>query len=556
MSDRTMPPGGMIASISPIDPRALMIALNQACYEWCLETDHVSWSAGAARVLGIADQAALASGRAFAQLLDFEAPGGRHEAILHGGAGAAGSGTAYCLRYACRPAGSGRKRWIEDRGRWFAGPDGRPARARGLLRVVADCAEDEAGPSQHAGLGHRLGRVLAKACETGRRAALLLVAVDGLAAIEAEHGAVTADAVAAQVMRSLRRVLRVGDDLVSVADGRFALVLAGCDAADLPRAAERFRSSVAAAAVDAPAGTIHPSISIGGAVLLPTAPDGAAALHRAQHALDRCARESPGGFMTLASDADEGATPGAAGLIASALEEDRLFLAFDPIIDLRGQGGPAGPSPFRARSLVRTPAGATPWQPAQLSRDGDAAVARRFALRLIELADATLARHPEVEIVLPLPEGVIPPAGGEDRPRLTLELDEAVARADLDRGGALARAIRASGARLGVTGFGGGHLSFEAVKALEADRITLHGALVETAVQVAHGRFALRSLVEAAVQRSLAVGAEWVDDEATAQLLAGWGCDRLQGAVAGALRLDLPRPKAGLRPEPVMMTGT
>jgi hypothetical protein len=30
------------------------------------------------------------------------------------------------------------KLWIEDTGRWFAGPDGRPARAHGTMRVVTE----------------------------------------------------------------------------------------------------------------------------------------------------------------------------------------------------------------------------------------------------------------------------------------------------------------------------------------------------------------------------------------------------------------------------------
>ena len=554
MSDRTVPAVGTSNDSATIDPRALLIALNQASYDWCLETDLLAWSAGAAHVLGIGDKATLASGKAFARLLDFDTPGGRHEAIIHGTPGKAGEGVAYCLRYAYRPDGNRRRRWIEDRGRWFAGPDGRPASASGLVRIVAECAEDEAGVTGHGSPGTVLGHALARAVETGRPAALFLVSINRLDGIHTTFGAVIADVVAAQVMRSLRKVLRIGDSLISIADGKFALVLSGCDAADLPQAAERFGHAVATLSIEAEGGTIRPTISIGGVRIAPDAEDPASALHAAQRALDRCEREKSEGFVVLSGPDEAGtAVVGAAQLLAAALNEDRLFLAFDPVLDVRNMGHLL----FRARAFMRTPGCRAPWLAARLTPDCDRALARRFALRLIDLAGAVLARHPGIQLALPLPILVAPPAGpGDTISRLTIELDEAVARADLDQGGRYCRAIRITGARLGVTGFGGGHLSFEALKNLQADRVTLHGALVETADQVAQGRFALHSLIEAACQHQIAIGADWVDDEAIAHLLAGWGCDRLQGAVAGPLRLDLPRPRAVGRQQPLALTGT
>ena len=45
----------------------------------------------------------------------------------------------FLTEYRIRPdAGAGAKLWIEDSGRWFAGPDGRPARAHGTVRVVTE----------------------------------------------------------------------------------------------------------------------------------------------------------------------------------------------------------------------------------------------------------------------------------------------------------------------------------------------------------------------------------------------------------------------------------
>ncbi|CAM5775400.1 GGDEF-domain containing protein [Labrys miyagiensis] len=556
MFDSAVPGSGTRVEKAKLDPRALLIALNQASYEWCLETDRLTWSAGAARVLGVDDEDAIASGKAFAGLIDFETPGGRHEAMMQGALGGLVEGVPYCLRYACRAQDGGKKRWIEDRGRWFAGPDGRPAFARGLMRVVAECAEEEAG-SLRSPTGGVLDRGLAfsltKACENGRQAGLFLVSIDRLGRIHAEFGPVVADVVSAQVMRGLRAVLRIGDSLASVADGKFALVLSGCEAGDLGAAAERLQRAVVRVRVETEKGEIAPIVSVGGVHIGPTSVDAGTALHAAQCALDRCERETPGGFAVFAEDDARIAAAGAAQRLAAALNEERVFLAFEPVLRARH----AGPALFRARAFIRGAGSAPPWQPAHLTPDCDRALARRFALRLVDLAGAALSRHPGVEVMLPIPVVVEPPRRtGNAYDRLTIELDETLAKADLHNTGRYCRAILASGARLAVTGFGVGHLSFADLASLGVRHVTLNGTLVETAGQVAQGRYALRCLIEAAVSHDVGVGAEWVDDETVAQQLTEWGCDRMLGTLAGPLRLELPRPRGAGRQQAMAMTGT
>ncbi len=556
MFDSAVPASGTCVEKSPLDPRALLIALGQASYEWCLETDRLTWSAGAAKVLGIHDEREMESGKAFAGLIDLDTPGGRHEAMIQGTSGGPVEGVSYCLRYACRAHGRGGRRWIEDRGRWFAGPDGRPASARGLVRVVAECAEDEAGALRSpAGgvLDSSFAFSLAKACEGGRQAGLFLVSIAHLDRIHAEFGPVAADAVSAQVMRGLRAILRIGDSLASVADGKFALVLCGCESGDLAHAAGRLHRALAKVGIETEAGPIAPVVSIGGVHIAPASVDAGTALHAAQCALDRCERETPGGFAAFAEDDARIAAAGAAQRLAAALNEERVFLAFEPVMATRETWREL----FRARAFIRGPNTSSPWQPARLTPDCDRALARRFALRLVDLAGAALARNPGVEVALPLPVVVEPPRRlGDAYDRLTIELDEALAKSDLDNNGRYCRAILAAGARLAVTGFGGGHLSFADLGVLGVGRVTLNGALVETAGQVAQGRYALRCLIEAAVAEGIAIGAEWVDDETIARQLAGWGCDRLLGGVAGPLRLDLPRPRGAGRQKPMALTGT
>jgi EAL domain-containing protein (putative c-di-GMP-specific phosphodiesterase class I) len=57
-------------------------------------------------------------------------------------------------------------------------------------------------------------------------------------------------------------------------------------------------------------------------------------------------------------------------------------------------------------------------------------------------------------------------------------------------------------------------------------------------------RAVVQALVGLAKRLGLEVVAEWVQDEASANLLASWGCDYLQGELIGLARLDRPWGKA------------
>jgi EAL domain-containing protein (putative c-di-GMP-specific phosphodiesterase class I) len=50
----------------------------------------------------------------------------------------------------------------------------------------------------------------------------------------------------------------------------------------------------------------------------------------------------------------------------------------------------------------------------------------------------------------------------------------------------------------------------------------------------------VQALVDLAKRLGLKTVAEWVQDEASAQLLAEWGCDYLQGALTGLAAIERP----------------
>ena len=101
------------------------------------------WSDNAAAVLGVADPADIASGRGFAQRIEAEDGQSRVDAIQQATQSDDGEGVPYQVQYAFRRDGGGEKIWLEDTGRWFAGADGKPLRAHGIVRAINERHERE-----------------------------------------------------------------------------------------------------------------------------------------------------------------------------------------------------------------------------------------------------------------------------------------------------------------------------------------------------------------------------------------------------------------------------
>jgi EAL domain-containing protein (putative c-di-GMP-specific phosphodiesterase class I) len=119
------------------DPRKILDSIGQTVYDWDLHSDRISWAPNAGSVLGIALDA-MRTGRAFGEFLSHDSEISRHEAILRSAAVDLGRGAPFQICYGLTPPDRPRDAtiWVEDAGRWFAGPDGRPARAHGLVRVM------------------------------------------------------------------------------------------------------------------------------------------------------------------------------------------------------------------------------------------------------------------------------------------------------------------------------------------------------------------------------------------------------------------------------------
>src|SRR5262249_23735642 len=121
-------------SLSPTQLASILRSVGEVPYAWDMATDALAWGDNAGTVLDV-PTSEIAAGRAYAALLDPANATTRFDAIMQAAGPDGGTGVAYEATYALR-AGNGATLWVEDVGRWFAGADGRPARAHGVVRVV------------------------------------------------------------------------------------------------------------------------------------------------------------------------------------------------------------------------------------------------------------------------------------------------------------------------------------------------------------------------------------------------------------------------------------
>jgi hypothetical protein len=113
---------------------SILASLGQAAFVWDLAADTIAWSDNAGAVFTDIPVEALASGSAIARLIE-PSRSIRNEALAQSAPARGDEGVAYRIEYGIRAAASAPVIWIEETGCWFAGPDGKPVRAEGIVRV-------------------------------------------------------------------------------------------------------------------------------------------------------------------------------------------------------------------------------------------------------------------------------------------------------------------------------------------------------------------------------------------------------------------------------------
>ena len=485
------------------DAASVLAEVGEAVYEWTLANDALTWSPNAGDVLGVRDLSVLSSGKAYAKL---HAPGGtetRFDAIVNAPSGDRGQGVRYQIQYALMPPGADAPLWIEDTGRWTAGPDGRPERARGVVRAINERhAQEErlaylsrfdslTGEMNRLRLTEVLGTALQEAIQQRSSCGFMLAAIDNLAQLNEAYGFDIADEVIGAVARRLRSKLRAGDSIGRFSGNKFGIVLNNCFPDDMDVASERLLACVREDVVRTSAGPLAVTVTVGGVAAPRHAQTVDEVLARAQEALAAGKSRRRGSFLAYRPNPEREAlrreNVRIADEIVTALNERRMLLAFEPVVET----GSRQPAFYECLMRIRRADGVIVPAGQVIPVAERLGLVRMLDHRVLELLITKWPRCPRLAPAsMSRRVSTLDPAWWSTMSallrtntgvaeRLVVEITETTAIQDIDDARGFVARVKDLGCRIAIDDFGSGYTSFRNLRRLGVDLLKIDGAFVQ-----------------------------------------------------------------------------
>lgn len=538
----------------------ILTLVGEVVYDWTIGDDTIHWGENAAAVLGLPSAEGIATGNGYANLKDPANTNSRFNAIFRSGGIDRGTGVPYEVRYALMPEGGAslRRLIIEDSGRWYADENGRPERARGIVRVINDRHDREQRRSflsrydELTGYYNRqhfltvLAETINEARKTRKPSAFLLVTLDNFGLINEAYGFETGDEVFAAAARRIKSELREGDAIGRYSGSKLGVILKGCDDAEMHAAAERLHAAVRNGVITTETSSVSVTASIGGVSLPRHAGSVNEAVMRARECLHTASTRGYGRFVAYAPsptrDARRRGNASLSSEMVAAVENDRLRLFFQPIVDIETRRADYHEGLLR---LARA--------------DGSFAPAVDFIqiceqLGLIRLVDCfslkrtieVLAANPEARISLNVSAETLSDgewlsqlarsaaANPDIVKRLTVEITESAVIRNIEEMELFTSTIHDLGGSIAIDDFGAGFSSFRHLRSLDVDVVKIDGAFIENLPRSPDDLAFVRALSSLAHAFDVKVVAEWVQNEETVALLREVGVHYLQGNLVGA----------------------
>ncbi|NWG23476.1 MAG: bifunctional diguanylate cyclase/phosphodiesterase [Pseudorhodoplanes sp.] len=564
--------------MAALDLADILRSAGAAAYEWCLETDGLAWTPNAPAILGIRDAAAIVTNRGFEGLLDAGTARSRTQAVLESKGIDHGAGVPYQVEYCIRISRRSPKLWIEDVGRWFAGPDGRPEHAHGIIRGVNERHAREqqlaflsrfdalTGEVNRWHLTETLGKILQETLRARSSCGFLLVAIDNLGRINASFGYEAADEIIRSVARRLRAQMR-GDDFIGRFSGnKFGIILNDCTPEDIAVAADRFSAGIRGEVFQTSMGPIAITATLGGVTAPRHANSVREILSCAQEALGRAKAKRPGSFLAYSPSAERETlrqeNVRSTDEIVGALNERRVLLAYELAVDTQTRQ----PAFHECLMRIRRADGSLIPAAAVVPAAERLGLVRMLDHRVLELVVDELTRTVGAHVSLNVSPASTAdpdwwkrldallrahPGVGE---RMIIEITEMAAIRDVDETRGFVARAKDLGCRIAIDDFGAGYTSLRNLRKLGVDMVKIDGSFVQNLTRSGDDRAFVRTLVELGRRLNLKTVAEWVQDEQSSDMLENWGCDYLQGALIGRATIELPSGQA-VAPHPKSAAG-
>jgi diguanylate cyclase (GGDEF)-like protein len=532
-------------------------AASEGAYSWTIASDEITWSENTPDILGCPIEN-VKSGKLFANLLDVDNLTSRYETIMNSQLRDEGQGVPYHIEYMFRSEGRGSPNavWVEDQGRWFAGPNGQPLEAFGTIRRIDERHRRDqqlnflgncdplTGMMNRGRMTEALNEAISVAAKEKRNCSFAIAAVNNLPVMNEAYGFEVADEVIVALGRRLRKVMRAGDGIARFSGGKFGIILNECDNEELRNALDRFLSIVRDSVIETKHGPVWAMLSIGAVCLPVHASDAKTATARAEEALSEAIRQPSEQRST-----ERALNARCATEIVQCLKEERFKLAYQPIVSA-STGEVAMHEALLRMTDSTTGELITASHLVPISEN--LGLVRLIDRAVMQMIVKTLNTHPDARLSMNVSGTTamdprwhsqlleILTANNDVAPRLTVEITETVALSNFPSTRQFVESLRKLGASVAIDDFGSGFTSFRNLRDLPVNIIKLDGIFCQDLRNNNENEYIVRSLIDLAGKFKIKTVAEWVQQPEDAEALKSWGVDFLQGNLFGSANMELP----------------
>ncbi|MGD9829458.1 MAG: EAL domain-containing protein, partial [Hyphomicrobiaceae bacterium] len=534
---------------------SILTAVQETAYTWTFADDVMVWEANAAEVLGTHSIRGIATGAAFQFLIAPEHIERRHSAVAQHVGSPVEDASGYRIQYRFMPGGRrcSTELWLEEHGVWQRDEAGNVVSARGVVRVINERYSEEqrllyrsdhdelTGQLNRVRFIEALGAVIDRAKSSGQSCALLIAAVDNLAAINKAFGFEVGDQTISAVGRQLRSHLRGGDTLGRYSSNKFGIVLNECGPGAMRLAAERLMRSVRDMSIQTSVCQLSATISAGGVMLPDQAGTVNAAVSRALEALEKIKQRRQDRFLgyehSTSQESERQRNIKIADEVINALNENRILAALQPVVRASNQEIAF----YECLLRLEQPDGSIIAAGEFIHVAEQLGLSRPIDRRALELAIGLLKLDPSLHLAINV-SGLTTAdhewlvalhrlTGGKKHltERLTVEITETAAIEDLDQSITFVDTLKELGCRVAIDDFGAGYTSFRNLKCLGAGMVKIDGAFARNLCEDETDRIFMKTMIELATSCGMETVAECVGDAKTGDMLRSFGVTYMQG---------------------------
>ena len=371
----------------------------------------------------------------------------------------------------------------------------------------------------------------------------LLLSIENLAMVISAYGHNDSEIVLADLQKQIENILSHNDVVERIQRDQFGIILSNTNEEEATYIQSRIASIIKHFGINSEVGSLHLVASFA-QIMLPIYTQGSVqeVLDDAYIALKQervgmpCLMER--GLLESSLCRQE---MGLANYLNRAIEEHRVRLAYQPIVDAKTGKIVHYEALLRAVGEDGTLSSAGALIP----------IAERMGLiqyidrMVLDMVVEELRRAPDVVLAMNISNITTKDKQWliyfeqllletpEIAPRLIIEITETAVHLDLSRTASFVAAIQAQGAMVALDDFGSGYTSFRQLKTLSLDMVKIDGAFIRDLADNSDSQFFVKTLLEFTKGFGLKSVAEFVENGEVAKILMELGVDYIQGYYFG-----------------------